>query len=47
MEELDIFTSLREEVNKDFKDSYRKIMAVLKEVKMNEVEGSRNGCGCE
>lgn len=35
MEELDIFTGLREEVNKDFKDRYRKTMAVLKEVKMN------------
>lgn len=29
-----MFTGLREEVNKDCKDRYRKVMVVLKEVKM-------------
>lgn len=42
-----MFAGLREEVNKDYKDRYGKAMAVLKEVKMDSVEGGGDGVGCE
>lgn len=42
-----MFTGLREEDNKDSKDRYRKVMVVLKEVKMGQVEGGGNGAGYE
>lgn len=42
-----MFTGLEEGVNKDFKDRYRNVTTVLKEVRVEWIEGDGKGVGHE